>query len=123
LSGSILLLLPPPLPPPPPTPLSLAAFFPFPPPPAPCPVKGISLPCESTDTVEAFPPPTLERDMPLESVDVLLSEPEDETRRRCSEGRTSFFCLDEAGRISSRSMGTPRETRKRRRMRERIQSG
>jgi hypothetical protein len=34
----------------------------------------------------------------------------------------SFFCL-EAGRISSRSTGTPRETRKRRRMRERIQFG
>jgi hypothetical protein len=38
------------------------------------------------------------------------------------EGRMSFFCL-EAGRISSRSMGTPREMRKRRRMRERIQFG
>ena len=34
----------------------------------------------------------------------------------------SFFCL-EAGRISSRSTGTPRETRKRRRMRERTQFG
>lgn len=34
----------------------------------------------------------------------------------------SFFCLD-AGRISSRSTGTPRETRKRRRMRERTQLG
>jgi hypothetical protein len=33
------------------------------------------------------------------------------------EGRTSFFCF-EAGRISSRSTGTPRETRKRRRMRD-----
>jgi hypothetical protein len=42
---------------------------------------------------------------------------------RCSEGSTSFFCLEEAGRISSRSTGTPRETRKSRRMRERIQSG
>jgi hypothetical protein len=41
---------------------------------------------------------------------------------RSVEGRISFFCL-EAGRISSRSMGTPRETRKRRRMRERSQSG
>lgn len=38
------------------------------------------------------------------------------------EGRTSFFCF-EAGRISSRSTGTPRETRKRRRMRDRIQFG
>lgn len=34
----------------------------------------------------------------------------------------SFFCLD-AGRISSRSTGTPNETRKRRRVRDRIQSG
>lgn len=39
-----------------------------------------------------------------------------------SDGNTSFFCLD-AGRISSKSTGTPRETRKRRRVRERIQSG
>jgi hypothetical protein len=38
------------------------------------------------------------------------------------EGSTSFFCF-EAGRISSRSTGTPRETRKSRRVRERIQSG
>lgn len=37
-------------------------------------------------------------------------------------GRTRRFCL-EGGRISSRSMGTPRETRKRRRMRERVQLG
>lgn len=41
---------------------------------------------------------------------------------RWMEGRISFFCF-EAGRISSRSTGTPRETRKSRRMRERIQSG
>jgi hypothetical protein len=41
---------------------------------------------------------------------------------RLMEGRISFFCF-EAGRISSRSTGTPRETRNRRRMRERIQSG
>lgn len=34
-----------------------------------------------------------------------------------SPGRTSFFCF-EAGRISSRSTGTPRETRKRRRIRD-----
>lgn len=38
------------------------------------------------------------------------------------EGRMSFFCF-EAGRMASRSMGTPRETRKRRRMRERTQLG
>jgi hypothetical protein len=36
------------------------------------------------------------------------------------DGRTSFFCFD-AGRISSKSTGTPRLTRKRRRMRERTQ--
>jgi len=33
------------------------------------------------------------------------------------DGRTSFFCL-EAGRISSKSTGTPSETKKRRRMRD-----
>lgn len=38
------------------------------------------------------------------------------------EGSTSRFCLL-GGRISSRSTGTPRETRKRRRMRERVQLG
>ena len=36
---------------------------------------------------------------------------------RSIEGRTSFFCF-EAGRISSRSTGTPRDTRKRRRIRD-----
>jgi hypothetical protein len=40
----------------------------------------------------------------------------------CTEGKTSFFCLL-AGRISSRSTGTPKDTRNKRRMRERIQSG
>lgn len=55
-----------------------------------------------------------------ESVE-LRGEPEEEGLR-CKEGKMSFFCLD-AGRISSRSTGTPRETRKRRRIRERIQSG
>jgi len=40
----------------------------------------------------------------------------------CIEGRMSFFCLD-AGRISSRSTGTPRDTKNSRRMRERTQSG
>lgn len=34
----------------------------------------------------------------------------------------SFFCFD-AGNISSRSTGTPRDTRKRRRMRDRTQLG
>lgn len=45
-----------------------------------------------------------------------------EVRGEFMDGRTSFFCL-EAGRISSRSTGTPRETRKSRLIRERIQSG
>lgn len=36
---------------------------------------------------------------------------------RSIEGRMSFFCF-EAGRISSRSTGTPRDTRKSRRMRD-----
>ena len=40
----------------------------------------------------------------------------------CIEGRISFFCLL-AGRISSRSTGTPSDTRNSRRMRERTQSG
>ena len=39
-----------------------------------------------------------------------------------SDGNTNFFCLD-AGRISSRSTGTPRETRNNLRIRDRIQSG
>jgi hypothetical protein len=38
------------------------------------------------------------------------------------DGRTSFFCFD-AGRISSKSTGTPSDTRNSRRVRERIQSG
>lgn len=41
---------------------------------------------------------------------------------RFMEGRTNFFCF-EAGRISSRSTGTPRETRKRRRIRDLVQFG
>ncbi|KAF2788516.1 hypothetical protein K505DRAFT_107689 [Melanomma pulvis-pyrius CBS 109.77] len=40
----------------------------------------------------------------------------------CMDGRMSFFCLD-AGKISSRSTGTPRDTRNRRRIRDRTQSG
>lgn len=46
----------------------------------------------------------------------------DDVRGEFIEGRTSFFCLD-AGKISSRSTGTPSETRNSRLMRERIQSG
>lgn len=38
------------------------------------------------------------------------------------DGRMSFFCF-EAGRISSRSTGTPRETRKSRRIRDLTQFG
>ena len=37
-------------------------------------------------------------------------------------GRISFFCFD-AGRISSRSTGTPNDTRKSRRIRDRVQLG
>lgn len=47
---------------------------------------------------------------------------EPEAGLRFMEGSISFFCF-EAGRISSKSTGTPRDTRKRRRMRERIQFG
>lgn len=57
--------------------------------------------------------------MSRESVEV-LGEPE--AGFRFMDGRISFFCLD-AGRISSRSTGTPRDTRKRRRIRDRIQLG
>jgi len=66
--------------------------------------------------VDAFPSPAFKRDIERESVDV-RGELEGGFRYR-----TSFFCLD-AGRISSRSTGTPRETRKSRRIRERIQFG
>lgn len=55
----------------------------------------------------------------------LLRRPSDgecEPRCRPVEGRMSFFCL-EAGRISSRSTGTPNETKNRRRIRERTQFG
>ena len=52
----------------------------------------------------------------------LDGEGEREREDASVEGSTSFFCL-EAGRISSRSMGTPSETRKSRRMRERSQAG
>ena len=68
------------------------------------------------DALRSF---SLRRDI-RESVE-LRGEPE-EDGLRCREGRMSFFCLD-AGKISSRSTGTPRETRKRRRILERIQSG
>ena len=66
---------------------------------------------------EAFPSPCRSRETERESLDV-----RGDAEGTLREGSTSFFCL-EAGRISSRSTGTPRETRKRRRVRERIQSG
>jgi hypothetical protein len=75
---------------------------------------------ESTDVDDAFSPSRFTRPRaPL--------RPSDEGRGDLSpgmwiEGRMSFFCL-EAGRISSRSTGTPRETRNSRRIRERTQSG
>jgi hypothetical protein len=75
---------------------------------------------ESTDVEDAFSPSRLTRpSAPL--------RPSEEGRGDLSpgiwiEGRMSFFCF-EAGRISSRSTGTPRDTRKSRRMRERTQSG
>lgn len=50
------------------------------------------------------------------------SDGEFESPRSFDEGRISFFCL-EAGRISSKSTGTPKETKNRRRIRERIQFG
>jgi hypothetical protein len=77
------------------------------------------LPWESTDVEEALPSPCLRRDIDRESVEF---RGEAEEGLRFKDGRTSFFCFD-AGRISSRSTGTPKETRNRRRIRERIQSG
>ncbi len=79
----------------------------------------LGLPCESSDVLLAFAPLDLSRAMDRESVDV-RSDPDELTW--WSDGRTSFFCFD-AGRISSRSTGTPRETRNSRRIRDRIQSG
>ena len=49
------------------------------------------------------------------------SDGELESLRKFVEGRMSFFCF-EAGSISSKSTGTPKETKKSRRMRERTQS-
>lgn len=78
----------------------------------------MSLPWESTDTDESLSSVFLNRE----------TDREPEVRKdpleliRCSDGRTSFFCF-EAGNISSRSTGTPRETRNSRRMGDRIQSG
>lgn len=66
---------------------------------------------------EAFPSPCFSLVADRKSL-----EPLGEDAGMLSDGSTSFFCL-EAGRISSKSTGTPRETRNRRRVRERIQSG
>lgn len=87
--------------------------------PAPAPfLLGRERPCESTDVLDTFVPSRRIRESePRPSTEEAREEP-----AGFRDGRTSFFCL-EAGRISSRSTGTPSETRKRRRMRERIQSG
>lgn len=72
-------------------------------------------PLESNEVVLSFLVETAKRDklVKLRGLLVLC---------KFVDGKTSFFCLD-AGKISSKSTGTPRETRKRRRMRDRIQSG
>jgi hypothetical protein len=75
-------------------------------------------PLESTDVEEALFSEAFRREMEVE----LRGELAEEEVWRCMDGRISFFCVD-FGRISSKSTGTPRETRKARRMRERIQSG
>ena len=80
--------------------------------------ERLGLPWESRDVEEALPSLVLSFESRLSME--LRGEPE--AGFRFIEGRMSFFCL-EAGRISSRSTGTPRETRKRRRIRERIQFG
>lgn len=69
-----------------------------------------------------MPSPCLSRATPLLLPRTSLDPRGDEEDVRFNDGRMSFFCFD-AGRISSRSTGTPRETRNRRRVRERIQSG
>jgi len=78
------------------------------------------LPNESTLTFESFCP--LIRDIapfaPLESIEPRGDRSDD----RCIEGKMSFFCLL-AGNISSRSTGTPRDTRKSLRIRDLSQSG
>ena len=73
--------------------------------------KDLLFPWESTDVLEALASEDFRRDKEVDvRGDIGV------------EGRISFFCL-EAGKISSRSMGTPRDMRKRRRIRERIQLG
>jgi len=69
--------------------------------------------------VEALPSPCLRRDIERESEE-LRGDPD--AGFRFMDGRMSFFCF-EAGRISSRSTGTPRDTRNSRLILERIQLG
>lgn len=71
----------------------------------------------STEVEEAFPSPCRIRDNDRVSVEV-----RGDVEGMFRDGSTSFFCLD-AGRISSRSTGTPNDTRNNRRVLERIQSG
>lgn len=78
------------------------------------------LPCESSEVLDVFS--CLRREMESPGRVSVEFRGEEWFGWREVEGRISFFCL-EAGRISSRSTGTPRETRNSRRMRERIQSG
>lgn len=78
----------------------------------------LGFPCVSTEVVEALASSCRNRVAERASCDVRG----DDEEGIFSEGSTSFFCFD-AGRISSRSTGTPRETRNRRRVRDLIQSG
>ena len=82
------------------------------------PFLRLGFPCVSTDVDELLPSPCRSRETERDSLEFRG----DAEAGTLSEGSTSFFCF-EAGRISSRSTGTPRETRKRRRVRDRIQSG
>lgn len=69
----------------------------------------------SSDVVEELAsPPSRNLSIAAEGRGLVLSWPMD--------GRMRRFCF-EGGRISSKSTGTPRETRKRRRIRERVQLG
>lgn len=69
---------------------------------------------ESSEVVESFPGASFNLSIAVEGRGLVESKPMD--------GRMRRFCLL-GGSISSRSTGTPRDTRKRRRMRERVQLG
>lgn len=71
----------------------------------------------STDVEEALPSPWRKFDADRESEDV-----RGDVEERFSEGSTSLCCFD-AGKISSRSTGTPSDTRNNLLVRDRIQSG